>query len=128
MTLRWRKESFGHVARTKLDVVVVSQDPESGDWDVCIYGKQVFKDYGVGGAIGFHGCRPTFEEAKQLAAEKMALLQPEPKIYATSYCNHGHYVLTGKPVNHECRVIPPAALQAEMAGNYAEAIELMVMK
>jgi len=84
MTLRWRKESFGHVARTKLDVVVVSQDPESGDWDVCIYGKQVFKDYGVDGAIGFHGCRPTFEEAKQLAREKMQLLQPEPKIYATT--------------------------------------------
>jgi len=31
-------------------------------------------------------------------------------------------------VNHECRVIPPAALRAEMEGKYAEAIELMVTR
>ena len=47
---------------------------------------------------------------------------------AAEYCNHGHYVATGKPVNHECRVIPPAALRAEMEGKYAEAIELMVTR
>jgi hypothetical protein len=46
-------------------------------------------------------------------------------IYATTYCNKGHYVATGKPVKHECITIPPAALKAEMEGDYEKAIEIM---
>ena len=37
-----------------------------------------------------------------------------PESYLTSYCNQAHRVKDGKPVDHECRMIPPAALQAEM--------------
>ena len=47
------------------------------------------------------------------------------RIYATTYCNKGHYVDTGKPVGHECITIPPAALRAEMEGDYDKAIEIM---
>jgi hypothetical protein len=46
-------------------------------------------------------------------------------VYCTSYCNHGHDTRTGKPVGHECRVIPPAAIQAERDGNYELAIEIL---
>ena len=37
-------------------------------------------------------------------------------IYLTSYCNHGHYLNDGKPVDHECHVLPPRALQLEREG------------
>lgn len=46
-------------------------------------------------------------------------------IYTSTYCNFGHDVKTGKPIGHECVVIPPKALAAEIAGNYDRAIELM---
>jgi len=46
-------------------------------------------------------------------------------IYCSTYCNHGHLVETGMPVNHECRRIPPAALRAEMDGDYELATQLM---
>jgi hypothetical protein len=47
------------------------------------------------------------------------------RIYCTSFCNFGHRVLDGKPVGHECYVLPPAALKAEMHGEYEEAIRLL---
>jgi len=45
--------------------------------------------------------------------------------YCTSYCNHGHSRVTGKPLDHECYVLPPAALQAEVHGDIEEAIRLL---
>jgi hypothetical protein len=47
------------------------------------------------------------------------------KIYCTTYCNQGHRVSDGKPVNHECRILPPAALVAEINGDYETAIALL---
>lgn len=46
-------------------------------------------------------------------------------IYASTFCNRGHYVATGRPVKHECIVIPLAALKAEMEGDYTKANEIM---
>lgn len=46
-------------------------------------------------------------------------------IYATTFCNMGHLTSNGKPVGHECHVIPPAALAAEMSDDVPRAIELM---
>jgi len=45
--------------------------------------------------------------------------------YVTSYCNFPHRVRDGKPIEHECGIIPPAALAAEMAGDMQLAIELI---
>lgn len=42
-------------------------------------------------------------------------------IYCTSYCNHGHDTDDGVPVEHECYVLPPAALKAEMDGDFETA-------
>ena len=47
------------------------------------------------------------------------------RVYCTSYCNHGHDVKTGNPVDHECHVIPPKALEAEMAGDVDKALEII---
>jgi hypothetical protein len=46
-------------------------------------------------------------------------------IYCSGYCNRGHRVSDGKPVEHECRIIPPDALQAEMSGDTALACDIL---
>jgi hypothetical protein len=46
-------------------------------------------------------------------------------IYTSSYCNKGHDLVTGKPLAHECRVIPVEALLAERKGDTARAISLL---
>lgn len=47
------------------------------------------------------------------------------KVYATTYCNHGHALENGKPVNHECYVLPPGALEAERAGDFELAARII---
>ena len=47
------------------------------------------------------------------------------KVYATTYCNHGHMLENGKPVSHECYVLPPAALEAECAGDFELAAQII---
>jgi len=46
-------------------------------------------------------------------------------IYCTSYCNKGHDMKTGRPVDHECYILPPKALKAEYDGDISTAIELI---
>lgn len=45
--------------------------------------------------------------------------------YVSTYCNFPHSKKTGRPIGHECRVIPPSALKAEMAGDYEKAIDIL---
>ena len=45
--------------------------------------------------------------------------------YLTSYCNKQHRLSDGKPVEHECRIIPPGALKAERSGDCAAAVEIL---
>jgi hypothetical protein len=45
--------------------------------------------------------------------------------YFTSYCNHAHRLKDGKPINHECRILPRAALIAERIGDTPRATELI---
>lgn len=47
----------------------------------------------------------------------------KPKIFCTSFCNHGHRLNDGKPVAHECYVLPPAALDHERNDNYLYAAQ-----
>ena len=46
-------------------------------------------------------------------------------IYCTSFCNHGHRLEDGKPVDHECYVLPTEALIAERQGLYGRALAIM---
>lgn len=48
---------------------------------------------------------------------------PRP-IYCTSFCNFGHYLNTGRPIDHECYIIPPRLLRAERDLPFEEAIEV----
>jgi hypothetical protein len=45
--------------------------------------------------------------------------------YVTTYCNRPHRVRDGMPINHECYVLPRAALLAEMDGDMEEAQQLL---
>lgn len=45
--------------------------------------------------------------------------------YVTTYCNHPHRIKDGKPIGHECHILPPKALAAEIAGDYALAQQLI---
>lgn len=42
-------------------------------------------------------------------------------IYCTTFCNSGHRLTDGKPVDHECYVLPPAALEAERKNDFESA-------
>jgi hypothetical protein len=46
-------------------------------------------------------------------------------IYCTSFCNFGHSLKNGKPIAHECYVLPIAALQAERDGNIELAQQIL---
>jgi hypothetical protein len=35
-------------------------------------------------------------------------------IYCTTFCNFAHYVDTGRPIDHECYVLRPIDIRAEM--------------
>ena len=39
------------------------------------------------------------------------------KFYCTSFCNHPHRLSDGKPLGHECYVLPTEALYAEQRGD-----------
>ena len=45
--------------------------------------------------------------------------------YCTSFCNKAHRLSDGKPLEHECFVLPTAALFAEQQGSLAKAQELL---
>lgn len=45
--------------------------------------------------------------------------------YVSTYCNFAHRLRDGKPIQHECRIIPPDALKAEMKGEIRRAIEIL---
>lgn len=53
-------------------------------------------------------------------------MQPEAcDIYCTSYCNRAHRLSDGKPIEHECYVLPVEMLAAERAGNTCKAVEIL---
>lgn len=52
-------------------------------------------------------------------------MKMEP-IYVSSHCNFAHRLGDGKPIEHECRIIPTRALTAEINGEIEKAIEIMV--
>jgi hypothetical protein len=41
--------------------------------------------------------------------------------YVTTFCNHPHRVADGKPVGHQCYVLPPGGLRAERDGDFEQA-------
>jgi hypothetical protein len=45
--------------------------------------------------------------------------------YQTTYCNRLHRLSDGKPIRHECYVMPTEALHAEKAGDIPRANVVM---
>ena len=52
--------------------------------------------------------------------------QKQSQVYCTSYCNQGHRLSDGKPVNHACNVLPPEALQLERDDDIDGAFKLLL--
>ena len=46
-------------------------------------------------------------------------------VFCSTFCNSGHSIKTGRPIGHQCRVIPPKALALERAGDFDGAIEII---
>lgn len=49
-------------------------------------------------------------------------------IFQTSYCNKGHDMKTGRPINHECVVLPPEVLKAERDDRIDDALDIIDSK
>lgn len=49
----------------------------------------------------------------------------KPEIYCTSFCNQGHRLSDGKPVDHQCYILPTEALHAEKLGWSVRALEIL---
>lgn len=47
------------------------------------------------------------------------------KFYVTTFCNFAHRLKDGKPIGHECYVLPTEALCAERDGDMGRAQEVM---
>lgn len=45
--------------------------------------------------------------------------------YVTTFCNHPHRTSDGKPIGHECYVLPTEVLVAERNGNTSRALEVL---
>lgn len=52
-------------------------------------------------------------------------IDPPKDCYMSTYCNFAHSMITGMPIKHECRHIPPAALRLEREGLFTEGIAIM---
>jgi hypothetical protein len=81
------------------------------------------------------GSNPLKDFLRQVkeAHEKVGVSASEPypeveHIYCTSFCNQGHRMSDGKPINHECYILNPAALEAEREDDYEKAQELLWKK
>ena len=46
--------------------------------------------------------------------------------FTTTYCYKVHDVITGWPIDHDCIVIPPEALQAELNQDLEEMTEIII--
>lgn len=48
--------------------------------------------------------------------------------YVTTFCNFAHWLKTGRPIGHECHILPPAMLRAEYDGDIQKALEILHTK
>lgn len=48
-----------------------------------------------------------------------------PEFYITTYCNHAHRTSDGKPIDHECYILPASALAAERDDRISDAAEII---
>jgi hypothetical protein len=55
----------------------------------------------------------------------MKLRPDEPEVWCSTFCNRGHRMRTGRPIKHECRILPPSAMRAERDGDLAKAARIM---
>lgn len=47
------------------------------------------------------------------------------RLYLTSFCNRLHCMRTGRPIEHECFLLPPAALRAEREDQISKSVSIL---
>lgn len=45
--------------------------------------------------------------------------------YVTTFCNFPHRIATGRPIGHECYILPSAMLRADLAGDMDRALNIL---
>lgn len=55
----------------------------------------------------------------------MKLRPDEPEVWCSTFCNCGHWMRTGRPIKHHCRILPPSSMRAERDGDPAKAARIM---
>jgi hypothetical protein len=84
-------------------------------------GKTIGKVEKLGTMEGY-GKEATLSSGHTVGIDDVCKVFTFPEVYCTTYCNHGHRVKDGKPVAHECYVLPPDALHLEICGDIDAAI------
>jgi hypothetical protein len=71
--------------------------------------------------------QPLVTATTALPVEQNSVDDPSaaPEVFHTAFCNKGHRMEDGMPVDHECYVLPPRALQLEREGKLEEAQNLL---
>jgi len=101
-------------------------DPFCGSGSTLVAAKDANRRY-----VGFEIDEGSVRTARKRLAPNMFENQAEEKraefnrVYCTTFCNQGHRLGDGKPVGHECYVLPPLALMAERDGDYNKAIRIL---
>ena len=63
-------------------------------------------------------------ESRFRKSVRRMLLGSRMSFYCSTFCNFAHWLDTGRPIGHECYVIPPRLLQAERDLPFEDAIEV----
>ncbi len=105
---------------------------EAGDWHLnsfalrgwdrasaYLVGRENLQGHGMSIAEGV--C--TLKHAAKVAAGCVRPRDPSA-VVVTTFCNRAH-LLDGRPLDHECFVLPPEALRAEDAEDYQSACDLL---
>ncbi len=58
-------------------------------------------------------CEPLNKHKISVSWERLNAMR---LFYVTSFCNFAHRLSDGKPINHECYIIPPKFLEQEIQG------------
>lgn len=86
-------------------------------------GHQILRRVDMDDRTGTRMCKACAADAYESGLFEASL--DEGDYYVSTYCNFAHRMKDGKPIAHECRIIPPQALHKEREGDIEGAIEIM---
>lgn len=70
-------------------------------------------------------CQKAVEFASEAIKSQRVYGRDWDAFYVTTFCNQAHRLRDGKPINHECYILPVEMLLAEADGRLSEAQDLL---